>query len=323
MIGAASGAAALATAGNLLARLVSTRAVCACVGASALPAVPRAIAGRPLDDDAPPAAVAVWLLVGGAVVAAERARRALAAAWAPLCDAGLIVVDAGVARAAAAIVGVGAGVIVGDRLDDAGGAAPWPDDSSLHLWSALPAGRLGAWLDVGTGAAIAPLAAGRRAARVRATDVAPAAIARAAQGAALSGRADVELAVADLVAGAGGGWELVTFNAPVPAEHGTEASQASGWRRAAPGAALLERFWAEVEPLVADGGEVLVHSAVADDPWAVHAGRGGDWTIARYTPAGQPGFAITRWQPHAADARRLVEIALDRSTPFVPRAALA
>lgn len=313
---------ALAAAGQVLARLVSARAVCACLGASALPAVPRALAARQLDPAAPPATVAIWLLVGGAEVALDRAARALGAAWDPLVAAGLIAIEGAVARATAAIVGVGAGVIVGDRLDRADGAAPWPDDSSLHLLGALPATRVGAWLDVGTGAAIAPLAAGRRAARTRASDLAPAAIARAGQGAALSGRADVALAVADLLTGAGDGWDLITFNAPVPAEHGTEAAGASGWRRAPAGAAVLERFWAEVGDRVGAGGEVVVHSAIADDPWALHAGRPGAWTVARYTPAGQPGFAVTRWRPDAADERRLVEVALDRAAPFVTRAAL-
>ena len=311
----------LALAGPTLARLVSARAVCGYLGASALPAVPRALAGRALGDDEPPAAVAIWLLIGGADVAIDRGRRALGAAWTPLLVNGVIAIDGAIARATAAIVGLGAGLIVGDRLD-APAAAPWPDDSSLHLVGALPAGQLGAWLDVGTGAAIAPLAAGPRAHRVRGCDLAPGAIARATTGAALSGRADLELAVADLLDGAGPGWDLITFNAPVPAEHGTEAAGASGWRRAPAGTAVLERFWATIGACAAPGAEIIVHSAVADDPWQAHAGRRGTATIARYTPPGQPGFAITRWQPDGPDQRRLIDVGLSRATPFVTRAVL-
>lgn len=313
-------AAALRAAGALVARLVPARAVCTWAGVSALPAVPRALAGREPRADEPPGALAAWLLVGGAAVARERARRALGAAWAPLVEAGLLAVVGDEVRATASVVGLGAGVLVCDRLDAGpGAAAPWPDDSSLHLLGALPAGPIDGWLDVGTGAAVAPLAIGGRAARVRGTDVSPAALARAAQGAALSGADTLSLATAALCAGAGPGWSLVSFNAPVPAEHGTEAADASGWRRAPPGADLLARFWREVVACVTDHGEVVVHSAIADDPWAMHGDVGGAWTIARYTPPGVPGFAVTRWQPGAPAARRLVDVALDRAAPFVRR----
>ncbi len=310
----------LAQAGAVVARLASTRAVCTCLGVSALPAVPRAIAGRGPSDDAPPASLAVWLLVGGATVPADAAARAIGPAWAPLVEAGLLALDGDRVRTTAAIVGVGAGVVVCDRLDVPDGAAPWPDDSSLHLLGALPTARIEAWLDVGTGAAIAPLARLGQATRCRATDLSSTALARAAQGAALSGASAIELATSDLLDDAGPGWDLISFNAPVPAEHGSEPVTASIWRRAPPGAALLERFWAAAGDLVADDGEVIVHSAVAADPWAMHGDRPGAWTIARYTPRDQPGFAISRWQPHAAPRRRLDEVDLDRQTPFVTRA---
>lgn len=313
-----------------LARVVGERAVLACLGASAPSAVPAAVAARAMPVPCPPAALPIWLLVAGKDVEVEAATRALGPALAPLLDAGLVERRGDELHATAAIAVLGAGVVVVDRLDaasageDAGrdgqGAnrVPWPDDSSLHLASCLPTGAIGPWLDVGTGAAVAPLFAGPRAARVRATDVNDAALARAAQGAALSGRTDLELAHADLLDGAGAhAWDLLTFNAPVPADDPSAPS--SIWHRAPPGAALVERFWAAAGDHVAPGGEVLTHTAVAADPWAAHEGRPGGITIAHYTPPGERGFAITRWRPHAPPARDLVEIRLGPGRPYVLR----
>jgi hypothetical protein len=87
----------------------------------------------------------------------------------------------------------------------------------------------------------------------------------------------------------------------------------------AAGAALIERFWAAAGDHIAPGGEVLAHTAVAADPWALHGGRPGAVVIARYTPAGERGFAITRWRPHAPAARELVEIPLGPGRPYVHR----
>ena len=310
------GAAAL---GAALRRLVGERAVLTCLGASAWPAVPAAAAARPMPAPCPPAALPIWLLVGGRAVDAAAAARALGPAATGLAACGLVVADGGEVRATAAVAALGAGVVVCDRLDAPAtpDLVPWPDDSSLHLLGALPPGRLGAWLDVGTGAAIAPLAAGPRAARVRATDVNPRALARAAAGAALSGRADLELAAADLLAGAGPGWDLITFNAPIPGGD----PRLPVWRHGA--ADVLARFWAAAGDHVAPGGEVLVHARIDDDPWPVHAGRPGAVVIARYTTPGQPGFAVTRWVPGAPPARVVIDVALGRDRPFVTRADLA
>ncbi len=318
-----------------LAAHVGERAVLACLGASAISAVPAAGAARALPSPCPPAALPIWLLVAGHGVDAAAAARVLGPALARLRDEGLVIERGGRLHATAAICCLGAGTIVVDRLDgrldgpvgselDGGGAVdaasrvPWPDDSSLHLAGCLPAGALGRWLDVGTGAAVAPLAAGRRAIQVRATDINPHALARAAQGARLSGRDDLELIHADLLDGAAGiAWELITFNAPLP-DGAPGAVPDTTWFRAPLGAALIERFWAGAGA----AREVLAHTAVDADPWAAHAGRGGELTIARYTPPGEPGFAITRWRPHAPEARRLVDVTLDRRQPYLTRATL-
>ncbi len=303
---------------DALARLIGERAVLACLGASAPSAVPAAVAARAMPSPCPPAALPIWLLVAGADVDAGAGARALGPALAPLLAAGLVERKGDLLHATAAIARLGAGAVVVDRLDARGAErVPWPDDSSFHLAASLPGAALGAWLDVGTGAAVAPLVAGSRAAHVRGTDVSAAALARAAQGAALSGRPELELARADLLDGSSGAWDLITFNAPVPADD--PSAPATVWHRAPPGAALVDRFWQAVGDLVAPGGEVLTHHAIGADPWALHAGRAGAVTIARYTPAGERGFAITRWQPHAAPARDLVEVALSPGRPYVHR----
>ncbi len=309
------------SAGALLRTLVGERAVLACLGASAPSAVPAAVAARAMPARCPPAALPIWLLVAGHDVDAPAATRALGVALAPLAAAGLVIERDGMLHATAAVVAIGGGVMVFDRLDATGvDRVPWPDDSSFHLARSLPARPIGAWLDVGTGAAIAPLTTGPRGARVRATDLNLVALARAAEGVALSGRPDVELAAADLFDGAGGGWDLVTFNAPMPADD--PHAPATTWHRSPPGAALIERFWDAAADHLAPGGEVIAHTAIAADPWLAHAGRAGTWTIARYTPAAERGFAITRWRPDAAPARELVEVPLGRGRPYVTRSDL-
>lgn len=305
-----------------LASLLSERAVRACLGASAASAVPAAVAARTMPSPCPPAALPIWLLVAGKDVDAEAATRALGAALPPLAEAGLVVAEAGALHATAAIAVLGAGILVFDRLDATGpDRVPWPDDSSFHLAGCLPAGTIGAWLDVGTGAAVAPLHAGARAARVRATDTSAAALARAAQGAAISGRPDLELAAADLLEGAGGGWDLITFNAPMP--HDDPGAPATAWHRSAPDARVIERFWEQAADAVAPGGELLAHTSIADDPWALHGARAGAFTIVRYTPPGARGFAVTRWRPHAAPARDLVDVPLGPGRPYLRRSDLA
>src|SRR6185295_1956661 len=128
---------------------------------------------------------------------------------------GLIKLDGDTVRATRAVVPIATGgssggsLAICDRLDTpttTTDAVLWPDDSSLHLIGALPAGRVGRWIDAGTGSALAPLAAPGRASHVRATDVSARAIAAAALGTGLSGLS-LELAVADLLTDAGAGWD--------------------------------------------------------------------------------------------------------------------
>jgi hypothetical protein len=282
-------------------------------------ASPRFRRERP-GDAPPPASLAAWLLVAGRPVAIAAARARLGADVDRLLGLGWLVVDGDRLRATRALVPIGPSLAVCDRLDAAasGDAVLWPDDSSHHLVGSLPRGRVGRWLDVGTGSALAPLALRGRAAHVRATDLNPRAVAAARDGAALSGAA-LDIAAADLTAGAGPGWDRITFNAPIPAEAGTEAATTGLHRRAPPGAALLARFWAAAPGLVGDGGEVVVHSILDDDPLAVTADLPGALAVIRYTPGGHVPFGITVWRPSALRGRAVMDLALGGEHPHVDR----
>ena len=288
---------------HLLRAGLAERAVLACFGVPAIAHVERAIAaGRRWDTRPPPAAVAPWLLVGGGAVDAALARRVLGPALAGLEREGLVDNDGAVVRARVRIAPAGgAGALA--VSDPPGGAVPPPDDSSHHLVAALPERRVGRWLDLGTGNAWAPLAAAGRAGAVVATDLSARAIELARLGVALSGVGGIELAVRDLDEGIDGRFDLVTFNAPIPPD------------RARP--ELLERFWRAAPARVLPGGEVIVHSIDLAPPELP-----GEVVIARYTPPGEPGFAITAWRPDGPAGRRVVEIALTAAAPHVPRAAI-
>jgi len=296
---------------------LAERAVMACFGVDVVAHIPRAVAaGRRFDAQPPPGAVAPWLLAAGGAVDAALAARVLGPTFGVLERGGMVEIADGLARATVAILPAGGhgALAVSDRFDETRADAVLPpDDSSHHLVSALPRGRVARWLDLGTGAAWAPLAAAGRADHVIAADINPRAIEHARRGAALSGVA-VDLRVADLATGIEGRFDLVSFNPPIPAARGEHGPR---HRVGLPGDDLLARFWAAAPALVAPGGEVIVHAALDELPELP-----GAVVIARYTPEGVPGFAVTRWRPDAAPGRRVVEIALTPTSPHVPRSAL-
>jgi hypothetical protein len=275
--------------GQALARAgLTERAMRTCFGVAAAAHVPRALPHRGDPGPRPPrAALPLWLFCARRAVDETAARAVVGGALDDLIAVGLLVRDGDAVRAPVALCPIGPSIAV---------ARVWPDDSSHHLIESLPAARVDRWLDLGSGPAFAPLAVPGRARVIRATDVDPALVDDARIGLALSGVTHVEPAVADLGAGAGPGWHLVTFNAPIPG----------------PGDPILARFWAEAPALVAPGGEVVVHSVFAALPDLP-----GELVAVRY--ARDPDFAITRWRPGGTSRQRVIDVTLTPETPHVKR----
>lgn len=309
---------------------LSERAVTACFGVSCVAHAPlraRAMSG-PDRPPAPPAALLAHLFVAGAAVPEAGLRRRLGDDLDLLAALGLVErTGAGIA-ATVAMLPVGEALVVSDRADRLRGrdVVALADDSAFHTFGAVrararrPALR---WLDVGTGSGIVPLARPGAATAVRATDIHARAVALAELGAALSGRADLALAVADLLDGADrdGPWDLITFNAPIPRAVVDGGAEVPLYRQS--DADLAARFWAEVRPLVAAGGEVLVHSWQPAEDYPASLGLPGRVTAVRYTPPEAAiAFGVTAWQPDAAPACRLVRVTLGAHAPHVTRAML-
>lgn len=250
-----------------------------------------------------PATAALRLLVAGDTISVPDAERGLGPAYAAL-RARDFLVDAGGEDATAyvfapvSIVPVGASLICCDRN------TTWPDDSSHHLVGCVPPDRVGRWLDVGTGCGIVPLARRDRARTIVATDLDPQAVAHARFGAGLSAAPHLAVIEADLAADAGAGFELVTFNLPIPAEAGLTGAGDSLFRRAPPGANLLARFVAEIPARITAGATIVLHAWLGPAIAAIVDDLAGEVTVVRYTPDHRDPFAIVRWRPDAPTARR-------------------
>lgn len=347
---------------RLRARGLNQRALHHCFGVTCAVHAPlRALAARAPDPLAPvsvpPAALLAHLFVAGSAVPADPAARLLGPDLDRLVELGLLRVDADVVIAARTVLPVGEALVVTDRADrmrgpDVVGCA---DDSAMHTIGMVPAraARPGLrWLDVGTGAAIVPLARPGAAARVRATDVHARALELARLGIALSGRADIELRVADLLEGAerDGPWDLVTFNAPIPTSVVPAPDDVPLYRRGTDD--ILDRFWRDARALVAPARqdpaqapteahahapagahahapaevtpEVIVHSWQPLLEYPASLALPGRVVALRYTPPGQePAFGVTVWHPHAPPAAHLVHVTLAPEAPHLTRAALA
>lgn len=288
----------------------------------------------------PPAALMAHLWVAGAHLERARVEKRLGDDVELLRSLGLVHIDSDRISSTVALLPIGESLAVSDRADITQGReiALFPDDSALHTVGALPSRPLppgSGWLDVGTGSAIAPLMRPELADRIVGTDINPRAIALAEFGAALSRIDHVTLRVADLLAGGqrdqngGIGWRLITFNAPIPSGVNPDDSREhTPWYRF--GASdILERFWQQVPGLLADDGEVLVHSVLPDSefpPWLEHLS--GVVSVVQYTPPGvEPAFGVSAWRPASsspgrASRRHLVQM-LSKDKPHVTRASLA
>lgn len=305
---------------------------------SALPARVPGLAARPVT----PAGVALQLLVAGGSLRVDQLGP-LARELDALCRAALVEVDGDRVRARVALLPLRGSLLVCDRLDapDDRERVCWPDDSSYHLTSALPAHGGARWIDLGCGSAFASLALPRLARELAAVELNPRAAGHARLGAALSGVDWLTIRDGDLAAPMPEAWragcELVTCNAPIPDAaipdapipdapiHGAPIPDAPIpdatrdrplWRATTPD--FVGRLFEAAGGLVAPGGLVVVHAAldalvVIDAP--------GELAIVAYTPADAArGFAIAWWAPTAAPRRVVAHRPLTAARPHLEHA---
>lgn len=194
-------------------------------------------------------------------------------------------------RARVSVLPLGYSLLVCDRLDADGGTdlVCWPDDSSYHLAGAIPPGRRRRWLDIATGSAFAPLLRPDLAEEIVGTDLNPRAVAYAQRGVDLSGIGHITIRQADLADGIEGTFELVTCNAPIPADVGPL------WRATAD-MTFFSRLLARLPALLAPGGLAVIHGALSQlGPLA--ADLAGDRAVVSYVPEGGTQFGILWWEP--------------------------
>ncbi len=260
-------------------------------GAHRIPLVARRISGLSARPPTPAAAV-LSLFVAGATLTSDQVRLL------PLDEliaAGLVEAVDGGFRARVSILPLEAQLLVCDR-DDAPEAEElllWPDDSSYHLASAIPAGRRARWLDLACGSAFAPLARPRLGEQVIGVDLNPRAIQLARLGAALSSCGHLAFEQADIGA-AHAPAALVTCNAPIPDDRDLAI-----WRRT--DRAFFDRMWPTARACIAPGGQLVAHTTLDAIPDEL----AGEAVTVVYTPPGEHGYAITWWTPDAP-ARRII-----------------
>jgi hypothetical protein len=286
---------------------LTPRALTAAWGTSIVAHLPRATSSRHLPIQ--PATAALELFVARRAVAQATAERGLGpGVLAAAAAAGLIDRFGDSVFGRVAVVPVGPSLACCTWRD-------WPDDSSYHLIGCLPPGRVARWLDVGTGCAIAPLARPERAAAIVAADLDPEAVAHAALGVALSGIGHVEARVGDLLAGAGGDFDLVTFNLPIPAEAGLTTDDERAFRHSPRGAAVLARFVREIPEHVAPGATIVLHLWLGAEHAAILDGVPGEVTTVSYAP--EADFGVVRWRPDAPAGRGRGARALTATAPHL------
>lgn len=212
------------------------------------------------------------------------------------------------------VLPLGSSLLVCDRLDSDRGLATvsWPDDSSYHLALAIPPGRRDTWLDIGTGAAFAPLLRPELAAHILGTELNAHAVSLARIGRSISELPHISVEQADLTGGISGAFDLVTCNAPIPADVGPL------WRSTAD-MTIFERLFAEVPRVLAPGGMFVLHAAL-DHVRAIVEALPGERVTVSYVPAGGRPFGIVWWRPDAA-ARQVVTFReLTRDRPHLTHA---
>jgi SAM-dependent methyltransferase len=211
-------------------------------------------------------------------------------------------------HACLSVLPLGTGLLVCDRLDADGGTdlVCWPDDSSYHLALSISPGRRARWLDVATGSGFAPILRPELAGEIGGTDLNARAIRYARRGLELSGITHATVHEADLTAGVDGTFELVTCNAPIPADVGPL------WRATAD-TSFFARLFAEIPRVLAPDGMALVHGALGAMAPVVES-LPGERVVVSYVPPGGRPFGILWWQP-GAPARHVAayrELTVDR-----------
>jgi SAM-dependent methyltransferase len=224
---------------------------------------------------------------------------------------GLVESIDGKLRSKWSVLPLGSSLLVCDRLDAERGLATvsWPDDSSYHLALSIPPGRCERWLDIGTGSAFAPLLRPELAATILGTDLNAHAVTLARIGRTISELPHISVETADLAAGVDGTFELVTCNAPIPADVGPL------WRSTAD-MTLFDRLFAEVPRVLAPGGTFVLHAALDQVSTIVEALPGERVTVS-YVPEGGRQFGIVWWRPHAQDRHVVGRRALTDAQPHL------
>ena len=143
--------------------------------------------------------------------------------------------------------------------------------------------------------------------------------------AALSGVTHIDFALADLLTGAGAGapWDLITFNAPIPAGvMALDPETTPTYRRG--DSDILARFWERAGELVSPGGEVIVHSwQPTDGTYPASLGLRGHVIALCYTPPWyNPAFGVTIWRKCGPERCERVDVPLSVTRPYLTRAML-
>lgn len=235
--------------------------------------------------------------------------------WDELLDANLAEIVDDELRARVSVLPLGPSLLVCDRLDaDAGlDTVCWPDDSSYHLALSIPPGRRQRWLDLACGSAFAPLLRPHLADSIVAADLNARAVDYARKGAELSG-VSIDARTADLTDGIAGPFELVTCNAPIPADVGPL------WRSTAD-MSFFTRLFQQVPALLTDGGLLVLHAAI-DHVIPLLDALPGTRTVVSYVPEGGRQFGIVHWRPTDEDRIEIRRRELTPSRPHLTHADL-
>lgn len=288
--------------------VLTPRALAAWAGTDRLSSLPLHLPNTPPQTDA--AKLFALLVAGDGIPLPDTST-----IWDEVLDANLVDIVDDEVRARISVLPLGASLLVCDRLDaDAGlDTVCWPDDSSYHLALSIPPGRRQRWLDLACGSAFAPLLRPQLAEHIVAADLNARAVDYARKGAQLSG-VSLEVHVADLADGIQGSFDLITCNAPIPADVGPL------WRSTAD-MSFFARLFQQVPSLLSPSGLLVLHAAL-DHVIPRLAALPGARTVVSYVPEGGRQFGIVHWRPTDEDRIEIRRRELASSQPHLTHADL-